>query len=653
MQEVFISYSRKDKAFVQRLSSALEQKGHQTWVDWHDIEYAEDWWQKIQNGIAGSDNFVSIISPHSVRSKLCFDEVQYADDSNKRIIPVVIQDINDLADQERTHPILKRHNWLFFRPEDDFDSVFDVLLETVGREPEHVRMHTRLLVNAHEWLANDRNNSFLLRGNSLQQARTWLQSAEAKSPEPTALHNEYIAASGQAEITRRRRTWSATLLGLAVVVVLAVIGLQLSQKQDSLDMTEKADQAHKKGEIFNALSYIAEANQIDDPTESVDTLRTIAGAPGPVALFVSDIPVARLALSPDRTRIIVGHVDGSLRLWDATRGVGFYDLALYTTPENEWHAEEVSAIDIGPKGRYAVSAGCAKHGPTKKKKEDSCISSQVFLWEIADDRLVLRHSLVDARDPRVLKGNVYDVEFNLAPRNETMPEVAIAFERADGPLVLTYSFKNNGVQARADEWMRDGSGLSVTAVTFRGDEIVAGYENGSLRYWQGSNNGAQNISGFKERVTDIAMSPARYGRGSRPVLASSADGTARKTLASNNDDPDPYTYSLNSPVNGIAYSPDGLLALAAVEDGRLVLIDTAQGKVETTLRWQPGVGFEDVDFGDLLPDEKASTRSYAISGSADGTVILWDTGRTDLTTYSDSQALLDWLNKHRFLISSE
>lgn len=653
MQEVFISYSRKDKAFVQRLSSALEQKGHQTWVDWHDIEYAEDWWQKIQNGIEGSDNFVSIISPHSVRSKLCFDEVQYADDSNKRIIPVVIQDIDDLADQERTHPTLKRHNWLFFRPEDDFDSVFDVLLETVGREPEHVRMHTRLLVNAHEWLANDRNNSFLLRGNSLQQGRNWLQSAAAKSPEPTALHNEYIAASGQAEITRRRRTWSATLLGLAVVVVLAVIGLQLSQKQDSLDMTEKADQAHKKGEIFNALSYIAEANQIDDPNESVDTLRTIAGAPGPVALFVSDIPVARLALSPDRTRIIVGHVDGSLRLWDATRGVGFYDLALYTTPENEWHAEEVSAIDIGPKGRYAVSAGCAKHGPTKKKKEDSCISSQVFLWEIADDRLVLRHSLVDARDPRVLKGNVYDVEFNLAPRNETMPEVAIAFERANGPLVLTYSFKNNGVQARADEWMRDGSGLSVTAVTFRGDEIVAGYENGSLRYWQGSNNGAQNISGFKERVTDIAMSPARYGRGSRPVLASSADGTARKTLASNNDDPDPYTYSLNSPVNGIAYSPDGLLALAAVEDGRLVLIDTAQGKVETTLRWQPGVGFEDVDFGDLLPDEKASTRSYAISGSADGTVILWDTGRTDLTTYSDSQALLDWLNKHRFLISSE
>lgn len=653
MQEVFISYSRKDKAFVQRLSSALEQKGHQTWVDWHDIEYAEDWWQKIQNGIEGSDNFVSIISPHSVRSKLCFDEVQYADDSNKRIIPVVIQDIDDLADQERTHPTLKRHNWLFFRPEDDFDSVFDVLLETVGREPEHVRMHTRLLVNAHEWLANDRNNSFLLRGNSLQQGRNWLQSAAAKSPEPTALHNEYIAASGQAEITRRRRTWSATLLGLAVVVVLAVIGLQLSQKQDSLDMTEKADQAHKKGEIFNALSYIAEANQIDDPNESVDTLRTIAGAPGPVALFVSDIPVARLALSPDRTRIIVGHVDGSLRLWDATRGVGFYDLALYTTPENEWHAEEVSAIDIGPKGRYAVSAGCAKHGPTKKKKEDSCISSQVFLWEIADDRLVLRHSLVDARDPRVLKGNVYDVEFNLAPRNETMPEVAIAFERANGPLVLTYSFKNNGVQARADEWMRDGSGLSVTAVAFRGDEIVAGYENGSLRYWQGSNNGAQNISGFKERVTDIAMSPARYGRGSRPVLASSADGTARKTLASNNDDPDPYTYSLNSPVNGIAYSPDGLLALAAVEDGRLVLIDTAQGKVETTLRWQPGVGFEDVDFGDLLPDEKASTRSYAISGSADGTVILWDTGRTDLTTYSDSQALLDWLNKHRFLISSE
>jgi TIR domain-containing protein len=39
MNDVFISYSRKDKTFVERLFAALEQQGHDAWVDWDDIEF--------------------------------------------------------------------------------------------------------------------------------------------------------------------------------------------------------------------------------------------------------------------------------------------------------------------------------------------------------------------------------------------------------------------------------------------------------------------------------------------------------------------------------------------------------------------------------------------------------------------------------------
>src|SRR3990172_2883440 len=145
LTDVFISYSRKDRAFVQRLFTALEQQGHDAWVDWDDIEYAEDWWRKIQAGIEGAGTFVFIISPSSARSKVCFDEVQHAEANHKRIVPVVIQDVTDSADLERMHPALKLQNWLFFRPEDDFDSMLVTLLETLRREPEHVQMHTRLL----------------------------------------------------------------------------------------------------------------------------------------------------------------------------------------------------------------------------------------------------------------------------------------------------------------------------------------------------------------------------------------------------------------------------------------------------------------------------------------------------------------------------
>ncbi|HLO32031.1 MAG TPA: toll/interleukin-1 receptor domain-containing protein [Anaerolineales bacterium] len=39
---VFISYSRKDKAFVQELNDALDTAGVNAWVDWEEIELASD-----------------------------------------------------------------------------------------------------------------------------------------------------------------------------------------------------------------------------------------------------------------------------------------------------------------------------------------------------------------------------------------------------------------------------------------------------------------------------------------------------------------------------------------------------------------------------------------------------------------------------------
>jgi len=48
---VFISYSRKDKAFVKKLNDALDKSGVQAWVDWEGIELASDWMQTITAAI--------------------------------------------------------------------------------------------------------------------------------------------------------------------------------------------------------------------------------------------------------------------------------------------------------------------------------------------------------------------------------------------------------------------------------------------------------------------------------------------------------------------------------------------------------------------------------------------------------------------------
>ena len=47
MPDVFISYSRTDQAFVQRLHEDLEQPDNDVWVDWEDIPATTDWFDRI------------------------------------------------------------------------------------------------------------------------------------------------------------------------------------------------------------------------------------------------------------------------------------------------------------------------------------------------------------------------------------------------------------------------------------------------------------------------------------------------------------------------------------------------------------------------------------------------------------------------------
>lgn len=662
MNDVFISYSRKDKAFVQQLFAALEQQGHDAWVDWDDIEYAEDWWRKIQAGIAGSDNFVFIMSPHSVRSKVCFDEVGYADDTHKRIIPVVIRDIDDPVDQERTHPALQRHNWLFFRPEDDFDTGFATLLETIRREPDHVRMHTRLLVNAQEWVANGNNDSLLLRGDNLYQAETWLQAASEKSPVPTALHTEYIGTSRQAETRRRRRTAGIALVVLVAVVALGIVALTLfqqnqraGQERASIALATTALDNLASGDIRGAFAAVVQANQIDSPpAESVAALREIAGAPGPVALFTSDSPTTSAVLSPDATRIIAGYADGSLRVWDATVGPGQYDTPLYTTPASERHTEKVNAVAIGRQGRYVASAGCGRRDPNTPD-EDTCVVPEVFLWELDGDELRLRNRLNPAGSnlSKEMSSNPADVAFRQFTQSNDIADVGVAFGRARGPIELRYSLDEAGNVGQpwagySQAGFQHNGGM-ITAITYNlDDDILSGDIKGRLRYVQGLGGVAESLDGIRDiPVQALAASPtAPSGRSSRPFLIGFANGQvivrSRNDLLNNLD--------FKSPVNGLDYASSGTAALVALENGHLVLLDMANNaRTQTILSWDSDIPLTSVDYAD---SPEADHADYAVSGSADGTLILWDMATTDLAATTDSQGLLAWLHEHRYVASS-
>jgi hypothetical protein len=47
MPHIFISYSRRDVDFVQKIVDALAANKLETWIDWKSIPKGEDWQQEI------------------------------------------------------------------------------------------------------------------------------------------------------------------------------------------------------------------------------------------------------------------------------------------------------------------------------------------------------------------------------------------------------------------------------------------------------------------------------------------------------------------------------------------------------------------------------------------------------------------------------
>ena len=68
MKQTFISYSRKDKKFVDQMQAILLEAGFKTWIDTQDIGVGTDWNEEIVGQIKKSGAFILVISSASVES---------------------------------------------------------------------------------------------------------------------------------------------------------------------------------------------------------------------------------------------------------------------------------------------------------------------------------------------------------------------------------------------------------------------------------------------------------------------------------------------------------------------------------------------------------------------------------------------------------
>src|SRR5215510_7173117 len=113
MAKLFVSYSRKDSVASRKIIQALKDLGQDVWVDWEDIPPAADWLEQIFRGIESVDAFIFMVSPDSIKSEVCTQELRHAAKNNKRIIPVVLRQ----ADPQDTNEIIRKLNWIFMRDE--------------------------------------------------------------------------------------------------------------------------------------------------------------------------------------------------------------------------------------------------------------------------------------------------------------------------------------------------------------------------------------------------------------------------------------------------------------------------------------------------------------------------------------------------------
>lgn len=257
MNDVFISYSRKDKEFVGRLRAALSELKREVWVDWEDIPLTADWWQEICAGIESSSNFVFVMTPDSLASPICALEVAHAVRHNKRLIPLM----RAMVDETQMYAALKdrklddntlatlsgrelltvarenwqqlaRHNWLFFQNDAEFPKNFESLMLAVDTDLDYAKDHTRLLVRASEWEKNNRNGSYILRGVDLINAEAWRASSAGKSPQPTELQDQYILASREAATRRQRMILGGVSVALVVAIGLTILSLILARRAE-------------------------------------------------------------------------------------------------------------------------------------------------------------------------------------------------------------------------------------------------------------------------------------------------------------------------------------------------------------------------------------------------------------------------------------
>jgi formylglycine-generating enzyme required for sulfatase activity len=220
--KIFISYSRKDMAFVDHLETALKARDFEPLIDRTEIYAFEDWWKRVQSLIGQADTVVFVLSPDAVKSDVALKEVTHAASLNKRLAPIVCRPVEDGAVPEA----LRQLNFIFFDDPERFDASLNRLADALQTDIGWIRQHTEYGEAERRWAAADHPSGLLLHSPTLEVAEYWIALRPHGAPEPTKEIQAFVAASrkGIHAGQRLRRLVVASMFTLLVGIIIGLIG---------------------------------------------------------------------------------------------------------------------------------------------------------------------------------------------------------------------------------------------------------------------------------------------------------------------------------------------------------------------------------------------------------------------------------------------
>lgn len=664
MADVFISYSRRDKAFVQTLNQALEESKYDTWIDWQDIPLTADWWEEIKSGIEAAHTFIFVISPDSVSSNVCHQEIDHAVLHQKRLMPVICR---DGFEQQAVHEQIRKINWLFFRETDDFEAAFQSLTQSLNLNLDHVKTHTRLLVKAVEWDKKSRDPSFLLQGTDLKAAAEWLMVAEAYQPWPTPLHNQYILESEKAEIQRqqaelKRQRWTTVVIGLALLITsgLGIYSYTLYRRSQVLlegqvnALAQSAIALHEADHNFDALLAAIKAGvplmqrrwrgnpetqqqvirALQTSLADVSEQNRLAGHED-IVYNVSFSPVRGAASEGKGQLIATASKDGTAKLWTAT------GQAIATLDQHP--GKKVYDVAFSPDGQIVATAS-----------EDGIAR----LWD-RDGQLVVSFKNSDSEPQRLYAPKpqkLYAIGFG--PDGQIIgtgsADGFVKLWRRDGTFIRKilahdspvdyFTFSPDGSALAtvsrdhlAKLWSLDGTLLAtlkghtdnLSSVSFSpdGQLIATASLDDTVRLWQRDGKPLAVFTGHGDTVWSVRFSPD-----GRTILSGSDDGTAR--LWSLHGQVLQILYGHSDSIWGVAFSADGM-AMATASADKTVKLWRYQPPNTVTLRSPQAVAMQAVSY-------RPGSDQIAVAGN-DGTVQIWTVKGQLVRTWQSHQEQLKTL----------